>query len=184
MQYRLSLIWMIITLDAISFALFVTLLMILFPTPFSNMILSEWRGLTFPSPSKVMFQGFAIFRVGVKCWKRRPFVYYDAWLTILIGLDVTWRLRNEKIRKNSRVTAMTAIKVISPLVFYYTSILNNVSSNPCSRLRTQDVICFIASSSSILDRNGRSPTAIGTPYSVSGILSLCYCVFLIVCSHI
>lgn len=79
-------------------------------------------------------------------------------------MDVIWRLRNEKVRKNSKITLITIIKVISSLVPYYVSTMNNVSCNHFLRLRTQDVNYFIVSSNFVLGRNGRSPTAISTSH--------------------
>lgn len=65
-------------------------------------------------------------------------------------LNIIRKLRNERVHKNSNVTPVTVIKIINSLVFYYFSILNNVSCNPCFYVRMEDVNCFIISSSSIL----------------------------------
>lgn len=76
----------------------------------------------------------------------------------------------KKVRKNSRITSVMTVKVISSLASYYASTLNNVSYNPCPRLRTHDVNFFIASSSSVLGKDGCGPIVMGNSHSVCPVL--------------
>lgn len=52
---------------------------------------------------------------------------WSAWLTILVGLDVIWRLRNERVWKNTKVSSTTVIKIIMSSVFYYINTFSCIS---------------------------------------------------------
>ena len=56
------------------------------------------------------------FRFWISMWKKRRMLNYEDWLIMLVGLDVIWKLQNDRIRRNTMVSLFSLfIKLIAQL---------------------------------------------------------------------
>ena len=64
---------------------------------------------------------------------------YDDWLTVLIGLDVIWKLQNDRVWRNTAISPMSAIHIINCRIAKYKDVFNIWFDNCCMFMTTDDV---------------------------------------------
>lgn len=75
-------------------------------------------------------------------------IYYEVWLTILVGLHVIWRLLNERVWRNSKTFPVTTIRTIAVSVSHYINAFSCNSAPSDGNINFMDVSTFITSSGS------------------------------------
>lgn len=89
---------------------------------------------------------------------------YDDWLIMLVGIDVIWKLRNNRTWRNTMVSPISAIHIINSRIVNYRETFNCSFNSICPFITINNVRSFIAQSSlnSIKDCDGS--TRVGTLY--------------------
>jgi len=80
-------------------------------------------------------------------WKKNPERFTVVWLTVLLAMDMIWRLRNEAIRTRQHVAPQKAISMIIRITEVYRSVFDSLFSLSCSVSDNVMLSSFIASTS-------------------------------------